>query len=274
MNLSRSTRVGLYALVAIYGFFGLLMFGAPSWAAPRLAWRVSEFVTMTIGAWFLGTVWLAFVSARRGVWPLAVSPIVYLAAFGIGETAVLVAFRDRVVLSHPLAWGYLLTLAATCAFAAVAALDGLSHRPVMVRIGRPLRKLDYVVIVGLVLFSGGYLGVGSLVAGASGLSKVKTVFPEDMSMFTLRAFGAYFLALGIGALPLLVSRGISNSLSHAYASFGFLVTITAASLINIGLFDFGNFPMQAGYIGAYLIVGIIVGFYLVRFGTGGPGGER
>jgi hypothetical protein len=84
---------------------------------------------MTIGGWLLGLAWVALTAARRARWPVIVCPVLFLALFGILETAVIVSFRDRLTLSSPLAWGYLATILATFAFAIVALADAWRRWP-------------------------------------------------------------------------------------------------------------------------------------------------
>ena len=67
-------------------------------------------MTMTIGAWCLGNAWLAWISARRWDWKLVYSALLYLWLFGIFETIILLLFRDKLNLSHPIAWLYLAAL--------------------------------------------------------------------------------------------------------------------------------------------------------------------
>jgi drug/metabolite transporter (DMT)-like permease len=97
------------------------------------------------------------------------------------------------------------------------------------------------------------------------------VFPELLTPFTLRAFGAFYLAIAIAVIPLLWARGSSTFLTHAYGSYALLVLITAAAAFFIEQFDFAARPTQAIYIGVYLAVAVVVGSYLVRYGTGATG---
>jgi hypothetical protein len=72
-------------------------------------------------------------------------------------------------------------------------------------------------------------------------------------------------------IPLLWARGSNTFLTHAYGSYGLLVFITAAAFVFIEQFDFAARPTQAIYIGVYLAVAVVVGAYLVRYGTGAAG---
>jgi hypothetical protein len=260
-------RAFLYVLAAGYGVTGAILFVAPTWAAGNFAWRVSPFVAMTIGGWCLGNAWLALIAARRARWPVVLCSIVYLALFGLLEAGVLVTFRERVLLGSPLAWLYLATIGATCLFALAALLDGLRKRPVMAAVGAPTGAVTAGLALGFILFVG-FLGLYGLlsVEGMPGLNA--GIFPERLTPFSLRAFGAFYLALAVAVIPLLFARGLDNVLTHGFAAYGLIVLITAAALVFIGQFDLAARPTQAIYIGVYLLVGATVGVYLVRYGTG------
>jgi hypothetical protein len=257
----------LYALAAAYGLLGAILFVAPHWASRHFAWQVSPFVAMTIGGWCLGTAFAGFVVARRADWPAMVCPIVYLGLFGVFETAVLVAFRDRLLLANPLAWLYVATLIGTCGFAIAAAIEAMRRRPVLVPRGPRLGAPAIGLAVGFIALVG-FLGLYGLMAtpGMPGLNA--GIFPERMSPFSLRAFGAFYLALAIAVVPLLVARGIGNLVSHGFAMYSLLVFITAAAVAFIDRFDFAGRPTQIIYIGVYLGVALATGVYLVRYGTG------
>src|SRR5262245_28857598 len=179
---------------------------------------------MIIGGWCLGTAWLALVIARRAVWPAVLCPVIYLALFGLLETGVLVAFRDRLLLASALAWIYVASLAGTCLFAIAALLEGWRKRPVVVAVGRPTGAATLAFVVFFILFVG-FLGLYGLLA-VSGMRGLNAgIFPEVLTMFTLRAFGAFYLALALCVIPLLWARGQSNLLTHGYAAYGLLVLI-------------------------------------------------
>ncbi|MDP1546719.1 MAG: hypothetical protein Q8L87_11910, partial [Anaerolineales bacterium] len=68
--LSNGSRILTYACAALYAVTGLLLFIFPETLAPVFAWKVTAFMTMTIGGWCLGNAWLAFITARRWDWGL------------------------------------------------------------------------------------------------------------------------------------------------------------------------------------------------------------
>ena len=65
--LSRASRWLTYLNAVLYAALGGILFVFPGKMAPVFAWKVSVFVTMTIGGWCLGNAWLAWISARRWV---------------------------------------------------------------------------------------------------------------------------------------------------------------------------------------------------------------
>jgi hypothetical protein len=114
----------------------------------------------------------------------------------------------------------------------------------------------------------GFLGLYGLLAvpGMRGLNR--SIFPELLSPFSLRAFGSFYLVLALTVIPLLIVRGLGNLLNHAFAMYALIVMITVAAFVHIGQFDFANRPAQLTYIGIYIAVGVVVGIYLLRYGTG------
>jgi hypothetical protein len=266
--ISNLLRAFLCALAAAYAVTGAALFFAPAWASGHFAWRVSPFVAMTMGGWLLGLAWAALTAARRASWPIIIGPVLFLALFGIFETAVIVAFRDRLTLSSPLAWGYAATILATSAFAVVALLDAWRRWPAVPAHTGPLfgSVTRFFVIAFIVLV--GVIGLYGLLAVPGMPALNRGVFPELLTPFTLRAFGAFYLAIAIGVIPLIWARGSNTFLTHAYGSYGLLVLITAAAVFFIGQFDFAERPTQAIYLGVYLVVGLVVGIYLLRYGTG------
>lgn len=263
--LSSASRYLTYALAALYGVLGAILFLMPERAAPMFAWKVSAFVAMTIGGWCLGNAWLAWICARRWDWSLIYSPMLYLWLFGLLETAVVIAFREKLLLAHGLSWLYVGALAMNCLAALVGATRWVLRRPVLATLGAPVPASARVFAIVYVIFvlSLGLYGSITATGGRGG-----GVFPEVISLFTLRSFGALYLALSIGAMPLIFAKGLAPLLHTGHASFGLILFITAAAFSYLHLFDFVSRPLGMLYIGAYLAVGVVVGAYLRKYGTG------
>ena len=224
-------------------------------------------MTITIGGWCLGNAWLAWISARRWEWRLGFSALAYLWMFGAGELWVLYLFRAKLVLGHPIAWLYFAVILVNALTALVGVLDLLRIRPVLRSPGPVLSRGQYAAAVAFILFAG-FLGVYGCVAQIGAPGTNAGIFPEIMSLFTLRAFGVFYLAIALAVVPYLWHPNLDAILHHSFASYGLIFFITIATLANINLFDFAAKPGGLLYIGAYLVVGIPLLFVFRRLGTG------
>lgn len=267
--LSDISRWLTYLLALLYAVLGALLFFLPGTLAPLFAWKVTPFMTMTIGGWCLGNAWLAWITARRWQWSLVYSALLYLWLFGLGELLVLFNFRDKLVLAHPLAWLYLITLTVNALAALIGAMDWLRIRPRLATSNPPISPARMTAVVAFILFVG-FLGIYGSIARIGAPGTNGGIFPEVMSLFTLRSFGMFYLSLMLGVLPYLWNRNLNAILHHSLASYGLIFFITLAAFINIGLFDFAARPGGLLYFLAYLAVGIPLIFIFRRLGTGGP----
>ena len=77
------------------------------------------------------------------------------------------------------------------------------------------------------------------------------------SGFTTLAFGAFFFSLGVGTLPLLVTRDIAPAIAYARTGLVLIVVITLAALVNLHKFDFVAHPGTIIYLGTYVVAGIV-----------------
>lgn len=267
--LSNVSRWLTYLTAVLYAILGILLFFLPERLAPVFAWSVTAFMTMTIGGWCIGNAWLAFVTARRWDWKLVYPALFYLWAFGITELIVLFAFRDKLVLRHPIAWLYIVTLGANVLTAFVGLFDYFRSRPSRADFGASTKPFHRVLTIGFVLIVG-LLAVYGLIAQVGDVGTNGGIFPEVMSLFTLRSFAAFYLSLTIGAIALIWERNLSVLLNHAYASYALVIFITAAIFVYLRVFDLIGKPGQFIYVGAYFLVGIPIFLVLLREGTGLP----
>jgi hypothetical protein len=263
-----STSRGLtYLLAFLYALLGAVLFFTPVQSSSVFAWKVSPFVTMTIGAWCLGNAWLAWVTAARWEWSRVRTALFYLWLFGLFETMVLVVFRDKLQLSHPIAWLYVVTLLANTLAAVWGASEWLRMRHAATSAEeKPTRAMRMFIIAYVVFVA--FLGVFGAARGLNGRGTSGAVFPEPMSPFSLSSFAAFYLALSLSALPLLWARDRHTLSHHGYASYGLVVIITVATFVYIDRFDFAARPLGLLYIGAYVLVGLFSGFYLLKYGDG------
>jgi hypothetical protein len=128
-------------------------------------------------------------------------------------------------------------------------------------------SFQYTVLILFILFVG-FLGLFGCTAQIGAPGTNGGIFPEVMSLFTLRSFGVFYLSIALAVVPFLRDRSIPTILHHSIASYGLILFITAAAFIYIGAFDFAAKPGGFLYFGAYLAVGIPLLFSFRKHGTG------
>lgn len=265
--LSNTSRWLTYLLAILYAVLGFLLFLFSASLAPVFAWKVTPFMAATMGGWCIGNAWSAFFSARRWDWKLVYMPLVYLWIFGIAELAVLIAFRDKLVLQHPIAWLYFITICVNSLAGLVGIYDWLRFKPTRSSFGPQAKAFHYVLISGFVLIVA-ILAIYGLYAQVGDFGTNGGVFPEIMSLFTLRAFAAFYLSLCVSAVIGLRERNLSTLLNYGFSSYMLVIAITAAIFVYFHLFDFSIHPGQLIYVGAYFLVGIPLTITIIREGTG------
>lgn len=265
--LLNTSRLLTYLNAVLYAILGAFLFFLPEQLAPVFAWKVTPFMTMTIGGWCLGNAWLAFFAARRWEWNRVYTALIYLWVFGAGELLVLYLFRDKLILVHPIAWLYLITLIVNVVAALVGVFDILRIRPARESSESRTNSLQYTGLVAFVLFVG-FLGYYGFTAQAGAPGTNGGIFPEIMSLFTLRSFAVFYFSLALGASPLLWDRNLKPFLNYGILAYGLIVFITAAAFVYIHLFDFSAKPGGLLYFGAYLAVGIVFLFNFRKYGIG------
>ena len=264
--LSNTSRLLTYLASALYAVLGAVLFFLPEQFAPIFAWNVTAFMTKTIGAWCLGNAWLAFFAARRWEWGLVYPALIYLWSFGILETVVVILFRDKLQLAHPIAWTYLLTLAANILAAAFGIIEWLRIRPIQPE-AEKMTGLMRALAVGFVIFVG-FLGLYGLSAQIGDFATNGEIFPEIMSLFTLRSFGAFYFSLALGMIPLMFEKNRAPYLSYGFLAIGLIVIITIAAFAYLNLFDFNEHPFSMAYFAAYLVAGLFSFYFFWKHGTG------
>ena len=265
--LSNTSRLFTYLTGSLYAVLGFLLFFLAEQLAAVFAWKVTPFMTMTIGGWCIGNAWLAWITARRWQWSLVYSALLYLWSFGLGEILVLFNFRDKLVLAHPIAWLYFITLLVNALTAVVGFVDWLCIRPALALSNREFSTRLYIATIVYILFVA-FLGLYGSTAKAGSPGTNGGIFPEVMSPFTLRSFGMFYLTLALAVIPFLWNRNVNAILHHAIASYGLIIFITAAAFVYIRLFDFAEKPGGLLYFMAYLAVGISLIFVFRNLGTG------
>ena len=264
--LSNTSRILTYLGAALYAILGVTLFFFPEQMAPVFAWKVTGFMTMTIGGWCLGNAWLAFFAARQWKWMLVYPGLIYLWSFGVLEGAIVIFFRDKLQLANPIAWLYLCTLAVNVLIAILGITDWLRTRPALSET-KNMTSMVRFFIIGFALFVG-FLGFYGLAAKIGDLATNGDIFPEIMSLFTLRSFGAFYLSLVIGIIPLLVEKDITPFVVYGSLATGLVVIITIAAIAYIRLFNFSTHPFGLLYFAAYILTGIISIYYQWKNRTG------
>lgn len=267
--LSSASRT-LTRLSAIsYLLVGTVLFLAPNWASGQFPWNVSSFVVMTIGGWCLGNAAFAWQSARLWDWKLVYPSLIYLWIFGIFEAGVMLAFRDKVNVGSIVAYSYVAAIAINVLTAVVGFIEVLRLRPGTRVDGAPIptyvRALTAFFTVNLSI-----LALGGLRAAAGGLSTEGGIFPEPLTLFSVRAFAAFFAAICLSALPLIWARNLTPLFSYGQAGLVLVITILSAAFVNLDKFDFGGRPGGILYVGSYLFTLIAVSWGLWYYRAHSP----
>ncbi|HEX2179208.1 MAG TPA: hypothetical protein VHL54_06785 [Actinomycetota bacterium] len=253
-----SRRVA-YWIAAAFGVLGAALYLFPDRAGRNFAWTVTPFVTMTIGAWFLGGAFVAWRSARLGAWSTAYPGLLFLGVFGILQSAVLlVSSGDLEVRGQPGA-GYLLAVAAVTLAGLWWVYEWSRDRGEPASGGTPTPLALRVVSAVFVLFSA-FFGIRLLF----GISQGGNIWPGVLSPVTGRSFGAFYLALAIAVAPLVFSRTLAPILALLPAAVVGSVVITIPALVHIELFDFGARPGGLVYLGTYLLAALVATVILLR----------
>ncbi len=265
--LSNISRWLTYTCALLYAILGALLFLFPEQLAPVFAWKVTAFMAMTIGGWCIGNAWLAYITARRWEWKLVYTTLIYLWLFGIGELIVLFLFRSKLVLGHPIAWLYLATLLINALASIVGIFDYIGLRPSNKLSGPIILRGQSILAVAFVIFVG-FLGFYGITAKIGDVGTNGGIFPEVMSLFTLRSFGVFYFSLALAVIPYFWDRSLNAILHHSLASYGLVFFITVAAFVYIDLFDFTAHLGGLLYFIAYLAVGIPLIFTFRKYGTG------
>ena len=266
-ELSAPGRLLLALAAAAHLVTGVPLFVAPEWAADHFAWTVSPFVAMTAGGWCLGTAGFAgyAVAARR--WPAIRPCVVYVTAFGLLQLGVAVYERDLLRTGEVLTWPYLAALGLSLVGGLVALADarrwlGPDRRPD----GLQLTPLVRGVIVFFVVF----VSLLALVAAVAPRRATDgSIFPEPLSLFSLRAFGAFYLALALAVAALVGDRRADGYVASQRCGIVLVLPILAATVAYADTFTIGEHPLQVAYPAAYVaaLVGASIAVWWARSST-------
>lgn len=261
--LAPKTRAAIRIGSLLYLALGLVLFAAPEYAASTFPWSVSPFVAMTIGGWLLGNGVGMWFAAAPGPAPRVMPVLAYVAAFAALELLIVIAFRGVLRMDGLLAIPYLLTLGVSLIAAAFGMLELRKSTVVVVVEDEPLSAVERRLLLGLLVFITA-LGVGGFLAGTGGLSTTGQIFPESLTLFTVRAFAAFYLALAVGIGALLLRPGVASAYMLGIAGIALIIPILAAALLNIGAFNFVERPLGILYLAAYAVTLVPSAAFLVR----------
>jgi hypothetical protein len=265
--LSNTSRWLTYLLSILYALLGFLLFFFSRQFALVFAWKVTAFMAATMGGWCIGNAWSAFITARRWEWKLVYPSLIYLWIFGIAELTVLLVFRDKLVIRHPIAWLYLVTIGLNALSGVLGVYEWYRLRPAHETFGPQAKPLHYFLISVFVAIVAG-LAIYGLYARVGDVGTNGGVFPEVMSPFTLKAFAAFYLSLCLSAAVMLRERNLLTLLTYGFSSYLLVIAITAAIFVYFHLFDFSVHPGQFIYVGAYFLIGIPLTWTILKEGTG------
>jgi hypothetical protein len=251
--LAPKTRAAIRIAALLYIGLGLVLFAAPEWSASAFPWTVSPFVAMTMGGWALGNGIGAWLASTRGPAARVLPLLGYLALFAGAQLLVVIAFRSVLQLDVLLAVPYLLTLGFTLIAASFGILELRTTQAIVVEEDVPISRNVRLLLIALTLFLLA-LAVGGFLAGPGGLSTTGKIFPEPLTLFTVRAFAAFYLALAAATGALVLRPMLASTIIVGLFGISLILPITAAAFLHTSAFDFAGRPLGIVYIAAYLVV--------------------
>lgn len=262
--LAPKTRAAIRIGALLHIALGLVLFAAPTWAASVFPWNVSSMVAMTIGGWTIGNGIAAWFASAPGPATRVMPVLVYLGAFAAAELLIAIAFRGALKLDVILAVPYLLTLGFTLIAAAFGILELRSSTAIVLDDGKPISRTTRLLLLGLAVFVAA-LAVAGFLAGEGGLSTTGGIFPEPITLFTVRAFAAFYAALAVGIIALLLRPNAASAFTLGIAGIALIIPILAAAFVNVGAFDFAARPLGLLYLGAYIVVLVPTSAFIWRY---------
>ncbi len=243
-------RLLLAATALAYTVIGVPLFVAPEWSSEHFAWTVSPFVAMTAGGWCLGTAAFALFAVGRRQWTAVRPAVVYVLAFGASQLSVALYERERLRTGEVLTWPYLIALGLSVVAGALALCQGRDQLGPDRRVGMDLTGTQRWLRIGFVALVF-FLALVAFVAPTRATNGA--VFPEPLSLFSLRAFGVFYMSLGIGMLVIAGDRHADAYLVYMRAGLVLVVFILVATAVYGGTFELGEHPLQVVYPLAYVV---------------------
>jgi hypothetical protein len=247
-TLSSTSRWLTYLVAALYTLLGLPLFLAPGWAAQNFLWNASPFVVMTIGGWYLGAAFVAWLCARNWRWSLIYIGMVFVWAFSLLEMGLITAYWSTLRLDGPLAWSYLFVLAVGSIISILGIVDWMRSRPSTEGKGPQPPVWQRILLYSFIGFAL-YISVPLLFGTATG----GKIWPGELSPLTARGFGAFYLAITLADLVGVAERRLTTfQFVIPFAGVGSALMLIPA-LAYLHLFDFRAQPGGLVYIGTYVV---------------------
>jgi hypothetical protein len=228
---------------------GAVMFVAPHWAARSFPWKVSPFLAMTIGAWYLGSAVFALFSVRDGRWANIYAALLYVWLFGLFESLVVAADTGVLDLGKPLTWPYFAALAAGLVAAAAGIVELVRTRPPLAAPG-PFTPAVFRIASAAFVVATALLALPLL----DGYQNPPSIWPGPLTLASARSFAAFFGALSLSAIAVALSRPLAPVLTFLRGGIVLNVIILVAAAVFIGKFHFEAHPGQFLYVGLYVVV--------------------
>jgi hypothetical protein len=244
--LSPISRRLTYLVAGLYTILGLPLFLAPEWAAQNFLWSVTPFLAMTLGAWYLGTAFVAWQSARNWRWSLIYMGIIFIWTFSLLETLLLVMYWPTLRLDTWIAWLYILALTVASIVAILSVLDWIRTRPSAAGEGPDVPVWQRVFLFIFIAFAL-YISVPLLIGTAHG----GNIWPGELTPLSARGFGAFYFAITFGDLFGIFERRLSTfHFLIPFATIGSVLLLIPA-LVYLDQFNFQAQPGGLVYIGTY-----------------------
>jgi hypothetical protein len=189
--------------------------------------------------------------------------LVYLGMFALLELLVLVVFASAFRVSVALTIPYVATLVVGAVAAIAAAIDWRRGASLDDPGYPPLSRMARVADTAFVLFVAA-LWLGGTISGQGGAATEGRIFAEPLSLFSVRAFAAFYFALDLAAVVLVWRAGMRAQVAISLAALAFIVPITLAAFFNWNLWDFASRPGGLLYFAAYLVVAVLIVIVLTR----------
>jgi hypothetical protein len=252
LRLERWSRVLLAVAAVLFVFTGLSYFLLPDYGAENFAWDVSPLAAMTIGGWSIGFGFAALDSVRDWSPTRGNASLIAIWSGSLLGTSVLVVLGGSVRLDHPLAW----TFAAALAIGLASGLLGLPALWTRRKESTGASPVETPAWLRRGFGSVGVLLLGVAVAWLVPEMFAQAVFPGPLSGPTTAAFGAFYAAIGLGALVLAFSDDLETAIRYTRHVLYIFVLITFAALSYLHLFDFAARPTQLAFVGGNVLAAV------------------